>query len=160
MRKISKSPPVRPPRSRGTPLSFAIVSSQYNAQYVRPLVDHALRELGVLEPGAAIVRITTPGSFEIPLAVQTAAELGRHQAILALGVIFHGETAHATLIAGGITTALLNISLQHRVPVIHGVLLMDNPRQAKARCLGKDINRGTEAARAAVAMARTLREIR
>lgn len=161
MRKqsISKSPPARPPCSPTATLSFAIVSSQYNAGYVRPLVDHACQELNILEPGVAIARISTPGAFEIPLAVQAAAELGRYQAILAFGVLFQGETAHAMLIAQSITTALLNISLEHRVPVIHGVLLIENEDQAKARCIGGDFNRGTEAARAAVVMARTLREV-
>lgn len=141
-------------------LSFAIVASQFNEKFTQPLVDNAYRELHVLEPGANVSLISAPGAFEIPLMVQTVAELDRYQAIVALGVILEGETQHASLIAQSVTRALLDISLAHRVPVIHGVLLVKNEEQAHARCIDQELNRGIEAARAAVAAARTLAEIK
>ena len=70
-----------------------------------------------------------------------------------------GETAHADLIARSVTAALMNIALEFRVPVIHEVLLLRNEEQAKARCLGTDLNRGIEAARAGVSIARTVNEL-
>jgi len=155
---MSKMLPVRPRQATKAMLSFAIVASQYNSEFVQPLVDHAKKELGVLEPGASITVIQVPGAFEIPLLAKAAAESHRYQAILALGVILEGATAHADLIARGVTQALLEISLSHRLPVIHGVLLLQNEDQARERCMGKDLNRGTEAARAAVATARTILE--
>lgn len=151
---------MRPRLAPKATLTFAIVASQFNAQYVQPLVDHTYRELNMLEPGAPITLISAPGSFEIPLLVKALAELDRFQAIIALGVLFQGETAHATLVAQGVTNSLLEISLTHRVPVIHEVLLLENEDQARARCIEADLNRGIEAARAAVAAARTLRDIR
>jgi 6,7-dimethyl-8-ribityllumazine synthase len=157
---MSKSVPMRPRLAPKATLSFAIVASQYNAQFTQPLVDNAYQELNILEPGATVSLISAPGSFEIPLMVQTVAELDRYQAIIALGLIIQGETAHATLIAQSITTSLLGISLAHRIPVIHAVLLVENEAQARARCIEQEFNRGVEAARAAVASARTLRDIK
>lgn len=157
---MSKSVPMRPRLAPKATLSFAIVASQYNAQYTQSLVDNAYAEINVLEPGATVSLVSTPGSFEIPLMVQSLAELERYQAIIALGVLFQGETAHAALVAQSVTNALMNISIAHRVPVIHEVLLVENEEQAKARCLDPELNRGVEAARAAVAAARTLREIK
>lgn len=156
---MSKAFPLRPRSATDTSFSFAIVASQFNDSYVQPMVDNALRELAELEPGAAVEVFRTPGSFEIPIFVQAAAGLKRFQAILALGVVFQGETAHAVLIADSVTKALMDISLAHRVPVVHEVLLLNNEEQAKERCLGVEHNRGVEAARAAVMAARNLSEI-
>ncbi|MFZ4776323.1 MAG: 6,7-dimethyl-8-ribityllumazine synthase [Terrimicrobiaceae bacterium] len=157
---MSKSVPMRPRQAPRATLSFAIVASQYNAKFTQPLVDNAYQELNLLEPGATVTLISTPGAFEIPLVVQTVAELGRYQAIIALGLLLQGETAHASLVAESVTRALLDISLAHRTPVIHGVLLVENEDQARARCIDPEFNRGVESARAAVAAARTLRDIK
>ncbi len=151
---------MRPRLAPKATLAFAIVASQYNAEYTQALVDNAYGELNLMEPGATVTLVSSPGSFEIPLMVQTLAELERYQAIIALGVLFQGETAHATLVAQGVTNALLQISLACRVPVIHEILLLETEEQARQRCLEKDTNRGVEAARAAVAAARSLREIK
>lgn len=151
-----------PPRLRPvghSAASYAIVASKFNQEFVQALVDNAHSELSALEPGANIVLVWTPGSFEIPLFVQATAELGRFQAIIALGVILEGETDHARLIAEAVTRSLLDISLKHKVPVIHEVLLVKNEEQARARCMGTEHNRGVESARAAVSAARKLPEI-
>ena len=157
---MSKSVPMRPRLAPKATLSFAIVASQYNAQFTQPLVDNAYRELNILEPGATVSLVSAPGTFEIPLMVQSVAELDRYQAIIALGLIIQGETAHATLIAQSVSNSLLDISLAHRVPVIHGILLVENEAQARTRCIDQELNRGVEAARAAVSAARTLRDIK
>lgn len=150
---------LRPRTASDTSRSYAIVASQFNDTYVQPLVDHASRELTEIEPGAKIEVFRSPGSFEIPVFVQAAAGLKKFDAILALGVIFQGETGHANLIAESVTKALLDISLAHRVPVIHEVLFLKNEEQARERCLETEHNRGLEAARAAVLAARNLLEI-
>jgi 6,7-dimethyl-8-ribityllumazine synthase len=136
------------------------VASQYNAQFTQPLVDNAYRELNILEPGATVSLVSAPGTFEIPLMVHSVAELDRYHAIIALGLVIQGETAHAALIAQSVTNSLLEISLAHRVPVIHGILLVENEAQARVRCIDQEFNRGVEAARAAVSAARTLRDIK
>ena len=157
---MSKLLPMRPRKATKATLSFSIVASQYNAKYVQPLVDHATKEIYSLEPGALITLLQVPGAFEIPLLVKAAAESKRYQAILAIGVILEGQTAHADIIARGVTQALLDISLANRLPVVHCVLLLENEEQARERCTASKFNRGTEAAQTAVATARTLQEFR
>ena len=156
---MPKTPFIRPRSARKSGLSFAIVASHYNNTYVQPMVDSASSEINELEPGAGVHLVRVPGSFEIPLAVKLVAMQRKFDAILALGVILQGETAHADLIGRSVTAALMNIALEFRVPVIHEVLLLENEEQAKARCLGTDLNRGIEAARAGVSIARTVNEL-
>lgn len=156
---MPKTPFIRPRSARKSGLSFAIVASHYNNTYVQPMVDSASSEINELEPGAGVHLVRVPGSFEIPLAVKLVAMQRKFDAILALGVILQGETAHAGLIGRSVTAALMNIGLEFRVPVIHEVLLLQNEEQAKARCLGTDLNRGIEAARAGVSIARTVNEL-
>jgi 6,7-dimethyl-8-ribityllumazine synthase len=138
--------------------AVAIVASQYNPEFVEGLSAHVQRELAALLPDAAVQVFQVPGAFEIPLLVQEIAERGAFAAIIALGVIIQGETQHARLIAEAITHSLLDLSLRHRIPVIHEVLLVENEAQARVRCLGEEMNRGTEAARIAVRMIQTLVE--
>ena len=156
---MPKTPIIRPRMARKSGLSFAIVASRYNNSYVQALVDSATSELNEVEPGANVRVVRVPGSFEIPLAVKLVAMQKKVDAILALGVVLEGETAHAGLIARSVTTALMSLALEFRIPVIHEVLLLDNEEQAKARCLGKELNRGIEAARAAVSIARTVNDL-
>lgn len=156
---MPKSFPQRIRESGQSTAPFAIVASSFNADFVQGLVDRATAELELLEPNSSVVVFRTPGSFEIPLFVQAAADLNRFQAIIAFGVILEGETDHARLIAESVTNSLLSISLKHRVPVIHEVLLVKNEAQASARCLEGDHNRGVEAAHAAVSAVRSLKEI-
>jgi 6,7-dimethyl-8-ribityllumazine synthase len=156
---MSKTPFIRPSITTKASLSFAIVASQYNNTYVQPLVEFATAEINELEPDAHVSLVRVPGSFEIPLAVKLFAMQRKFDAILALGVLLQGETAHAELIVRSVTGALMNLALEFTVPVIHEVLFLQNEEQAKARCLGAKLNRGIEAARAAVAMARTVKEL-
>lgn len=148
-----------PPNVLEEAVSFAIVASEYNRDYVDGLVRFATEELSVIAPQAKLSVVRVPGSFEIPIAVQAVVRNQRPDAVLAFGLIFDGETLHASLIATAVTQALLDISLSASVPVLHEVIVVKNEEQAKVRCLSPEINRGTEAARAAVRIVRTLREI-
>ena len=136
--------------------AVAIVASQYNQEFVDGLCAHAQKELGQLLPDSSVQQFFVPGAFEIPLMVQEVAERGAYAVIIALGVIIEGETQHAQLVAEAITHSLLDLSLRHRIPVIHEVLLVENEAQARERCLGETMNRGTEAARSAVRMMQAL----
>lgn len=135
------------------------MASQYNAEFVTGLVDHCKRELEAISPTFSVQIYEVPGAFEIPLLVQEVA--GRSvDAIIALGVIIEGQTQHAALIASAITNSLQQLSLTHRLPIIHEVLLVKNAEQARVRCLEEEINRGTEAARVAAQMVQTLSVLR
>ena len=139
---------------------FAIVASLFNEAYVQGLVDHAIEELKSLSPSAAVSLHRVPGAFEIPIVVRELAFQKRADAILALGVILQGKTSHAKNLAHSVTDALQQIAIDHGIPVINAVLSLESEVQARARCLGSKINRGTEAARAAIKIADVMCELR
>ncbi len=156
---MTKESPSRPPtdKARGT---FHIVASRFNTQYVDGLIHYATEELRTLAPNATIFLHRVPGSFEIPVVARELAAQHQADAIIACGVILQGETNHAQNLSGSVSDALQRIAIEHGVPVINAVLSFDNENQARARCLENTINRGTEAARAAVEIATVLSEVR
>ena len=147
-------------RVTGTKRVFVLVASQFNAKYVRGLATHCTDEFRKLSPASSVTLHRVPGAFEIPIVVRERARQGNIDAIVALGVILQGETAHAQHLGQVVTQALQQISLEYGVPVIHAVLSLKNEEQARKRCLEDEINRGTEAARAAVEMANLLAKLR
>jgi 6,7-dimethyl-8-ribityllumazine synthase len=156
---MSSTAPPRP-RILKTRRRFSIVASQFNPQYVQGLVDHADKELRALAPSATIFVQRVPGAFEIPVVVREVASRGKADAIIACGVILKGKTNHAQNLSRSVTDALQRIAVNHGVPVINVVLSFDNEIQARERCLENKINRGTEAARAAVEIANVMSDLR
>jgi 6,7-dimethyl-8-ribityllumazine synthase len=150
----------RRPRVIESKRKFAIVASQFNAPYVQGLVDHAENELNTLAPNATISIQRVPGAFEIPVVVRELASLDKADAIIACGVIMQGETNHAKNLSRSVTDALQRIAVDYGVPVINVVLSFNNETQARERCLENKINRGTEAARAAVEIANVMSALR
>lgn len=157
---MSNLAPQRPRHTFSSRRNFAIVASQYNPEYVKGLVEATRHELEVLAPKSIITMVEVPGAFEIPVVLQEIAARGNVDAIIALGVIIKGQTAHADLIGSAITNSLQQIALRFRVPVIHEVLLVENEAQARARTLGETQNRGIEAARAALHVAEAMSEVK
>ena len=149
---MAKSAPASPePTNRAG--SVAIVASRYNARFTDALVESASATLAKLAPDLEIRVVRVPGAFEIPIVVEAVACAETPPlAILALGVIIRGSTAHADLIAESITRSLQDTGVSHLIPVIHEVLLVENAEQAETRTLGDELNRGREAAEAAIAM--------
>ena len=156
---MSKLAPSRP-RASAQKHHFAIVASLFNRVYAQGLVDHAVAELRALAPSANISIHQVPGAFEIPVVVREIALKKDTQAILAIGVILQGKTSHAQHLARSVTDALQKIAVDQGVPVINAVLSLETESQARERCLGSKINRGTEAARAAVTVGEVLDELR
>lgn len=137
---------------------IAIVAARYNPRFVEGMLNAALLEFsaaGVQE----IEVFRVPGSYEIPVVVSRllARGPGRPEAVVCLGVIIQGETAHAHHIGTAITDALMGLQVQHGTPVIHEVLLVQNESQAEARCLDQGTNRGAEAAQTAIDMVQLFR---
>jgi 6,7-dimethyl-8-ribityllumazine synthase len=127
---------------------FALVVSTYNREYTDALLASASAALDGYEK--KIVRV--PGAFEIPLQVQRLARSKRFAAVLALGLVWQGKTAHAQEIVRAVTDALMRVSLETDVPVLHEVLCIKTEAEARARCMGTKLNRGREAAEAALAL--------
>jgi 6,7-dimethyl-8-ribityllumazine synthase len=128
---------------------FALVASLFNREYTDALLHAAQEAL----KGHEITVVRVPGAFEIPLQVQRLARTKRYAAVLALGVVWQGRTAHAQEILRSVTDALMFISLENDVPVIHQVLAVSSEAEARARCMGVKLNRGIEGAQAALALA-------
>jgi len=151
-----------PSRTKTAPTrrTFCIVGSRFNTKYIDALVNHVSEELRGLAPDASISVYRVPGAFEIPVVVQELADHRKVDAIVACGVILKGATDHAQNLSRSVTDALQRIAHEHAVPVINAVLSFDNEEQARARCLENKINRGTEAARAAVEISDVMSEIR
>ena len=139
---------------------FPIVASQFNATYVQGLIDHATAELRTLIPGSTTSLLQVPGAFEIPVVVRELALQKRGDAIIAIGVILKGKTDHADNLSRSVTDALQRIAITHGVPIINVVLSFDDEGPARERCLENEINRGTEAARAAVEISNVIAKLR
>ena len=152
------------PESPETPIEevgrICIVASRYNSTYTDALVHSARETLERLAPKIEITITRVPGAFEIPVVVEAhACSDIQPLAIIALGVIIRGATAHADLIASSITESLQHISIDNLLPVIHEVLLVNDAGQAETRSLGDEMNRGREAAESAVAMIEVMRDL-
>ena len=133
---------------RSSPYRFALVVSDYNREFTDALLASAQAALNGYEQ--KVVRV--PGAYEIPLQVQRLARTQNYAAILALGLIWQGRTLHAQEILRAVTDALMRISLETDVPVLHEVLAVKTEAEARARCMGTKLNRGREAAEAALAL--------
>ena len=147
------------PGSCATPWKIGVAASLYNQEWVEGLVRHFQNELSAISPCASVTVHWVPGSFELPLAADLMAASGQFECVAAFGVLLDGSTAHATLVAQAITQQLMQSSITHRIPVLHEVLLVKDATQAEARCLGTEINRGIEAAHAALEIAEALASI-
>jgi 6,7-dimethyl-8-ribityllumazine synthase len=146
--------------SSRTEARVALVASQYNARYVNAMLREARRELEQGR-GVKLEVVRVPGAYEIPSVVArlAARTSNRPEAIICLGVILRGETTHAQHIGEAVSMALVQLQVQHALPIIHEVLLLENEAQARVRCLGRTHNRGREAAQSALAMVNVMRRI-
>lgn len=157
---MARNIPERPAQTFSLGGTYALVQSSYHAEFVGGMAQAAADELQKLDPDCQLLQATAPGSFEIPIFAQALLETNQPDAVLAFGLLFEGETLHADLIARSVTTALQELALQYRTPVLHEVLVVQSEDQARARCLGSELNRGWEAARAALRAVSELRRIR
>lgn len=148
------------PRLVGPKVRVCIVASKYNEQFTDALVDNAVKEIEVILPHARIDLIRVPGAYEIPVTVANLLDKDPPSCVIALGLIIRGATDHADLIGQSVTTSLQQIAVRSLCPIIHEVLLVNDEQQAQARCIGDQINRGREAAKAAVSMIDITNEIR
>ena len=138
-------------------LRIAIVASRFNPEITERLVAGAQE---ALRGQAAVTLINVPGAFEIPLAAKQAAKSGRYDAIVAIGCVIRGETAHFEYISQVASNGIAQVGLETGIPVTFGVLTADTDEQAMARSVPGPDNKGYHAAEAAVEMVRVLRGLR
>jgi 6,7-dimethyl-8-ribityllumazine synthase len=140
----------------GSQLHVGIVRARFNDAITRQLLDSCLVELAAL--GVAEHRIhvvDVPGALEIPIALDALAERVEFDALIALGCVIRGETYHFELVANESGAGVTRVALDHGVPVANAILTVENEAQAWARAADK----GRDAARVAVEMARLLDEL-
>ena len=136
-------------------LRFAIVASEYNSEFVNPMLEAAQAFLAKAKASEVVV-VRVPGAFEIPCPAMELADSGEFDAVICLGVILRGKTTHADNISEAVTVQLARIQVDTGVPMIHEVLLLENRLQAQERCVDPKHNRGLEAAGTAVKMAKVM----
>lgn len=139
----------------------AIIASRFNETITDRLIAGAhacLLAHGVAEDD--IEQISVPGAFELPLAARLAADTGRFDAIVALGCVIRGETAHFDFVAGPASDGLARVSLDSGLPVGFGLLTTETPEQAYARAGGALGNKGWEAAEVALELADLAQRLR
>jgi 6,7-dimethyl-8-ribityllumazine synthase len=134
--------------------SFGIVASRFNDFVVRRLLDGALDAIRRHGGDVGSVDVVwVPGSYEIPLAARRLALSGRYDAVICLGAVIRGATAHFDYVAGGATSGISSVGLEANLPVIFGVITTETIEQAVERAGTKMGNKGFEAAVAAIEMA-------
>lgn len=145
----------------GATMRIGIVCSRFNEFIVTALLDGARRGLahcGVAEQNVDIAWV--PGAFEIPVAIRTMATTGRYNALVALGAVIRGETAHFEYVAGPCSNEIARIQVDTGIPIGFSVLTVENVEQAVARSGPDSGNKGEEAAIGAIEMANVLKAIR
>jgi 6,7-dimethyl-8-ribityllumazine synthase len=147
----------RPEDLEAGDLRIAVVVSRFNLEISRRLLRGALQALeehGAPDPEV----IWVPGAVEIPLAALTLAESGEVDAIVALGCVINGETAHFQYVCEQVSSGVQHVNLDTGVPCSFGVLTTLDHDQALARS-GPRNNKGAEAAETAIEMANLIRRL-
>lgn len=144
------------PALEGRGLRIGIAMSRFNAEVGEGLLSGAVEELGRLGVRDADVLITSvPGALELPLTLQSMAQSGHFDALLALGCVIRGETYHFEIVADESARGITDVQLQTGVPIANGVLTTEDDDQALSRMHVK----GRDAAQAAVEMANLLKQL-
>ena len=133
---------------------FAIIASRWNPRITDTLVAGARKAFadhGVAEDAVDVVRV--PGAWELPLVAARLGQAGRHAGIVALGCVVRGDTRHYEQVADGCSEGLMRASLDTGVPVMNGVLAVEDAEDAERRAGGSHGNKGEEAALVAIEMA-------
>jgi 6,7-dimethyl-8-ribityllumazine synthase len=139
---------------------FAIIVSEFNKEISKGLLSGALKVLSKNKiPEKRIKVFHCPGSFEIPLTAKKICETEKYDAVICLGAVVKGETAHFEYISTAVTTGIAKLNLEYSIPITFGVLTCYTDEQAVQRSSSNDNNKGSEAAHAALQMLELLKTI-
>ena len=137
----------------GTNFTIAIVRSEWNNDITSNLAkgaEEALLDNGVLSNN--ILKVDVPGAFELPLAAQWLANNDEIHAVICIGSVIRGETAHFDYVNQGVSQGIKDVALKSNKPIIFGVLTDDNKQQSIDRSGGIHGNKGIEAGVTALKM--------
>lgn len=144
----------------GKDCSIGMVVSKFNEPITSRLevgALEALQQLGIPTDQIHVARV--PGAFELPLAAKALAQSQQVDAVICLGVVIRGETAHFEYISEHASQGIGRVSLDTGIPIIFGVLTTNTVAQAMERSESSEKNKGAEAARTAVEMISLLKQI-
>jgi 6,7-dimethyl-8-ribityllumazine synthase len=131
---------------------IVIVTAPFYQHIIDGLYQGAEKYL--LDQGYVIKHIIVPGALEIPLASQILAETGKYKAVVALGAVIRGETAHFDHVCQQSARGIMDVSLKLNFPIGNGIITVENEQQALERSANNEKNKGAEAAMAAVELLR------
>jgi 6,7-dimethyl-8-ribityllumazine synthase len=141
--------------------TFAIVASRFNDFVVKALLEGALDAIRRHGGDTGAVDVAwVPGSYEIPVAAREMATSGRYDAVVCLGAVIRGATAHFDYVAGGAASGMSSVALETGIPIIFGVITTETIEQAIERAGTKMGNKGFEAAASAIEMANLMSKLR
>ncbi|MFA6922812.1 MAG: 6,7-dimethyl-8-ribityllumazine synthase [Bacteroidales bacterium] len=132
---------------------IGIVVSEWNKEVTEKLYQGAFNTLiksGIKKEN--IIRKNVPGSFELPYCAKLLLENTFVDAVICLGCVIQGETRHFEFISGAVANGIMQLNINHGIPVIFGVLTTNTIEQAIERAGGKHGNKGVEAAASALKM--------
>jgi 6,7-dimethyl-8-ribityllumazine synthase len=132
---------------------IAVIRSDYHREMTERLQSKCIETLihaGV--PPENILQVAVPGCFEIPLAARRLAARREYHALIALGVVIRGDTHHFDLVANECARGVMQVSLEHDIPIIFEVLATYNRRDAARRAANDSSNKGIEAANSALSL--------
>ena len=145
------------PDLNGASLRVGVVMARFNRDIGEGLLSGCCHELGRLGVAPGNVTLATvPGALELPLVLQTMAQSGRFDALVALGCVIRGETYHFEIVSNESARGVTDVQLATGIPIANAVLTTENDDQALERMAQK----GMEAAQAAVEMANLLRAVK
>jgi 6,7-dimethyl-8-ribityllumazine synthase len=139
-----------PPETKKTAPHLLIVEARFYTHLADLLVEGAIREIE--KRGARYSRISVPGAFEIPAAIQMAMGTGRYDGYVALGCVIRGETTHYDYVCGESARGLMDLALTHGIAIGYGILTVENEAQALARARPDQKDKGGGAAAACLDM--------
>lgn len=153
-----------PPTHRGETTAgdhrFAVVVSRFNTPVTDKLLEGAIAALGEAGVHTDELEIAeVPGAMELAVVARRFAVTGDYAAVICLGCVIRGETAHYDAVVAGCTQGITSVSIETGVPCIFGVLTTETSEQAIARVDGSKKNTGAYAAQAAVQMANLMTKI-
>jgi len=145
------------PNLAGTGLRVGVVQARFNENIGEGLRSGCLTELARLGvAGADVTYATVPGALELPLTLQAMAQSKRFDALVALGAVIRGETYHFEIVSNESARGITDVQLNCGIPIANAVLTTENDDQALVRMVQK----GTEAAQAAIEMANLLKALK
>jgi 6,7-dimethyl-8-ribityllumazine synthase len=134
--------------------SFAIISTAWNRNITEKLEEGAIKTLLSQKVKKSEIKVyMVPGAFELVHAAKRVIKSGPIHAIICLGCIIKGETPHDVYICQAVSEGIMQLNIDHKTPVIFGILTTNNEAQALERAGGKKGNKGAEAAFTAMQMA-------